>query len=265
MQVAGLMQPTSTKIGALVNQTTLIRNKFTNCSLIPSVGVKWNGMKSAFKLARDAIVSQISWPEQTTNGNHWKETCSICFEDTDVSQIFSVDECLHRYCFSCMRKHVEAKLHNAVEVKCPDIECNSMMKVDTCEKFLDTNLVSLMTYRMKEMSVPAEERVYCPYPRCSALMSRTEVLNYSKAFVGAEHSGARKCIKCQYYFCIECGVPWHYNMSCTDFMSFNRNRPHEDGKLKSLAKAKAWQQCIKCKNMVELASGCYHITCRFGL
>ncbi|KAF5791802.1 putative ribosomal protein S17e [Helianthus annuus] len=36
-------------------------------------------------------------------------------------------------------------------------------------------------------------------------------------------------------------------------------------KLKSLATKKGWSECIKCKNSVELAFGCYHIYCRYGL
>ncbi|MFS7899293.1 putative E3 ubiquitin ligase RBR family [Helianthus anomalus] len=37
-----------------------------------------------------------------------------------------------------------------------------------------------------------------------------------------------------------------------------------EAKLKSLATKKGWNECIKCKNSVELAFGCYHIYCRCG-
>ncbi|MFS7934824.1 putative ribosomal protein S17e [Helianthus anomalus] len=43
------------------------------------------------------------------------------------------------------------------------------------------------------------------------------------------------------------------------------NRRTGKRKLKSLARKKGWSECIKCKNSVELAFGCYHIYCRYGL
>ncbi|OWM68868.1 hypothetical protein CDL15_Pgr025055 [Punica granatum] len=261
--ITGLESHGSSKLMALVNQASVLRKKFTQCD--PSLMLEHtNAVKFAFKLARDAVVAQISWPEETPFGKMQKETCSICFEDADVSEMFSVDECLHRYCYSCMKRHVEAKLHNGVlAIKCPHDGCNSEISIDSCEKFLEPNLVSIMSQRMKEASVPAPERVYCPYPNCSALMSEREVLEYSEtSFIGAEQSGARKCIRCQHFFCINCRVPWHYNMSCIDYGI--RNPTPEDRALKSLANENKWRQCIKCNHMVELVYGCYHITCRCG-
>ena len=223
-----------------------------------------NDIKFAFKSARDAIVSQIAWREETNNGKGLKETCAICFEDTDVDKIFSVDGCLHRYCFSCMKQHVEVKLLNGMVAKCPHENCKSEVNIDSCGKLLASNLVQVMSQRVKESSISPAEKVYCPYPRCSALMSKSEVLQYTKTVnLGAELTGVRKCMKCHYFFCIKCKVPWHYNMTCYDYKRSNPNPHPEDAKLKSLAKTNRWRQCLKCNHMVELAEGCYHITCRY--
>ena len=43
----------------------------------------------------------------------------------------------------------------------------------------------------------------------------------------------------------------------------NPNPPAEDVKLKSLATSNLWRQCVKCNHMIELAEGCYHMTCRY--
>lgn len=260
MQVTGRVQPKQSKISTLVNQVLLFQKKFTDCK--PSL-VACTDIKFAFKLARNAIVSQITWPAETSEGKkRLKETCVICYEDTDVGQMFSVDGCLHRYCFSCMKQHVEVKLLNGVEAKCPHEGCKSEVNIDACGKFLDPKLVNIMSQRKKEASIAVTEKVYCPYPRCSTLMSKSEALEYSNSsFVGAEKSGARKCVKCQFFFCINCKVPWHYNMTCYDYQRSNAHLV-EDKMLNSLAKMKLWRQCVKCSHMVELAEGCYHITCR---
>jgi len=240
----------------------LLQRKFTRCN--PSL-VARNDIKFAFKSARDAIISQITL---SSNGKSLKETCVICFEDADVEKMFSVDGCLHRFCFSCMKQHVEAKVLNGMVAKCPHEGCKSEVNIDSCGKFLAPKLVEVWSQRMKESSIPITEKVYCPRPRCSALMSKSEVFKYTKsktAYIAADKGGVRRCMKCDYYFCINCKVPWHYEMTCNDYKRSNPYSQSEDAKLKSLAKAKRWPQCVKCSHMVELAEGCYHITCRYFL
>ncbi|XP_016652653.1 PREDICTED: probable E3 ubiquitin-protein ligase ARI10 [Prunus mume] len=122
-----------------------------------------------------------------------KETCLICLKETPIAQMFPI------------------------------------VNIETCEKFLSPKLANIMIQRIKECSIPATEKVYCAFPRCSALM---------------------KCMKCHQLFCINCKVPWHYDMNCYDYQS--------------LAMKKLWRQCSKCKHMVELDSGCCHVTCRCG-
>ncbi|PRQ33724.1 putative aminoacyltransferase, E1 ubiquitin-activating enzyme [Rosa chinensis] len=260
--VTGRVLPGNCKIATLVNQLGVLRRKFEYCS--PSF-VARSDIKFAFQFAREAIVSQITWPAETSSGKSLKETCVICFEDTDVGRMFSIDGCLHRYCFSCMKQHVEVKLLNGQVAQCPHEGCNSEINIDSCVQFLAPQLVEVMSQRIKESSIPVTEKVYCPKPRCSALMSKKEVLQYTSSFyAGAEQSGARRCMKCHSYFCINCKVPWHSDMTCYDY---KRSHPYplaEDQLLKSLATMKHWRQCVKCKNMVELAEGCYHITCRCG-
>ncbi|KAG5239248.1 pentatricopeptide repeat-containing protein [Salix suchowensis] len=231
-----------------------------------TVLVACSDIQFAFRFAKDAIVSQITWPADNGKGKgKLKETCVICYEDTDVYQIFSVDGCFHRYCFPCMKQHVEVKLLEGTTAKCPHEGCKSEVSIETCGKFLDPKLVEIMSQRKKETSIAVTEKVYCPYPRCSALMSKSELLEYTNSsFVGGEKCGARKCVKCHYFFCINCRVPWHYNMTCYDYKISKPHPRTEDKMLDSLAKRNRWRQCVMCKNMVELAEGCYHITCRCG-
>ncbi|KAE8692966.1 pentatricopeptide repeat-containing protein [Hibiscus syriacus] len=260
--ITGRVQPGQSKMGTKVNEVALLQKRFTYFQ--PSL-VARNDMKSAVALARDAIVSQITWPAESSYGKDLKETCVICFEDVNATQMFSVDGCFHRYCFSCMKQHVEVKLLNATEASCPHEGCNSEVTIDSCGKFLDPKLVQIMSNRKKEASVPVSEKVYCAFPRCSALMSKSEVLQYtSTVILGAEQSGARKCVKCHHFFCFNCKVPWHYNMTCFDYKRENPYPEKEDEMFNSLANKKRWRECIKCKNVVELAEGCYHITCRCG-
>ncbi|TYJ26559.1 hypothetical protein E1A91_A07G128100v1 [Gossypium mustelinum] len=254
--------PKQRKISMLVNQVLLLQRKFTDCRPILMAR---NDIKYAFKLAREAIVSQVTQPVEQNESKSVKETCVICLEDTDSGSMFSVDGCMHRYCFSCMKQHVEVKLLHGMVPKCPHEGCKSELIVDSCRKFLTPKMIETLKQRMKEASIPVTERVYCPYPRCSTLMSRSEALEYSKdALVGAERSGARKCLKCHALFCINCKVPWHSDTTCQDYKRKNPLPPVEDLKLKSLARMNLWRQCVKCNHIIELSEGCYHMTCRCG-
>ncbi|TXG73905.1 hypothetical protein EZV62_002484 [Acer yangbiense] len=97
LQIAGRWLPKQRKIAVLVNQYGL-------------------------KLARDAIVCQTTLPAELSHGIIMIETCVICLEDTDVGNMFSVDDCLYRYCFSCMKLHVENKLLHAMVSKCLNLK-----------------------------------------------------------------------------------------------------------------------------------------------
>ncbi|KAJ4890523.1 zinc finger (C3HC4-type RING finger) family protein [Raphanus sativus] len=261
--VTGRVEPRQSGVATLVNQVSLLQKKFPNCQ--PSLLTR-NDVKFVFKLARDAIVSQIKWPEETSQGEKtFKETCVICYEGITVDKMFSVDGCFHRFCFSCMKQHVEVKLLGGNTATCPSEGCKSQVKMDSCAKFLDPKLVEVMIQRKKEGSISVSDKVYCPYPTCSELMAKDEVFEYTKQyFVGTEQSAARKCMKCGLFFCMQCKVPWHYKDTCENFSKSKRYQNAGDGMLKSLAQSKRWRQCIRCNNMVELASGCFHITCRCG-
>ncbi|KAI4305374.1 hypothetical protein L6164_028744 [Bauhinia variegata] len=260
--VSGRWTPKQRKIATLVNQITLLRRKFTYCN--PKL-VTGQDVKFAFKFAKDAIMSQMKMPAESICTKNLNETCAICLEDNDVSHIFSVDGCQHRYCFSCMKQHVEVKLLHGMVPKCPHEKCNSDLVIDSCRKFLTHKLIETMQNRIKEASIPVSEKIYCPYPRCSALMSKTELLEYAKNMFGdSEQSRPKKCIKCHGLFCLSCKVPWHSGQTCRDYKMLNPNPPAEDVKLKSLASRSLWRQCVKCNHMIELAEGCYHMTCRCG-
>lgn len=249
------------RVANLINQVRLLQRNFSefNVFFVPRCDIK-----HAFKLARDAIDAQLTKNVEVNGDKDVKEACTICLEDNEPSQMFEVDECLHRFCFSCMKQHVEVKLLHGLLPACPHEACKVKLNVDSCRKFLTPKLLNIMVQRIKEESIPVTEKIYCPYPKCSALMSRNEVIlpEYSSKQRPYGSSKVRKCIQCDGSFCIDCKVPWHEKMSCNDYKRLNPPRYGEEVKLKALARENLWRQCVKCKHMIELAEGCFHMTCR---
>ncbi|PIN03254.1 hypothetical protein CDL12_24220 [Handroanthus impetiginosus] len=158
------------------------------------------------------------------------ETCGICFEHIRVYRMFQILGCLHSYYFSCMSKHAQYKLLEGVLPNCPHENCMSTLKLDTCKRFLSPKLVNMMSQRFKEAFIPAEDKIYCPNPRCSVLFPKKELQGYE-----GSSRGATKCPNCSDIFCIKCKVPWHDNMTCS---AYRRKNPHasiEERELHSLA------------------------------
>nr|GEV62946.1 ribonuclease H domain-containing protein [Tanacetum cinerariifolium] len=260
--LTGKGQPTNNTTVTLVDQLNVIQRKFAYCG---AYLVRQHDLKFAYKLARDAITSQVTQFAENTSGETLLEQCTICFDAIYSGQMFSVNKCLHKYCFSCMRKHVEAKLLQGQLPECPHEGCKSHLELESCKKFLNLELYEILSLRIKEASIPTTEKVYCPFSNCSTLMSKGEVQEFTASSSAApQGSGMRKCVKCGHLFCVNCKVPWHDNFTCSDYKMYYPNGSANEAKLKSLATKNSWRECIKCKNLVELAAGCYHIYCRCG-
>ncbi|PKA48510.1 hypothetical protein AXF42_Ash017409 [Apostasia shenzhenica] len=266
--VNGKWRAKQQKIVNLISQVHLLQRKIDRCQLLllPRCHVKF-----VFKLARDVIDSQITKGVELLQSNvdrNMTETCNICLDITASSQMFSVVGCDHRFCFSCMKQHVEVKLLHGMLPVCPHLGCNIKLDLESCGKFLSPRLLDIMGQRIKEESIPPNQKVYCPFPRCSALMSLNEAILPQKSGSVKQNfssnSGLRKCIKCDGYFCINCKVPWHEKLSCYDYKRLNPQPRGEEARLHSLARQKLWRQCVKCNHMIELVEGCFHMTCRCG-
>ncbi|CAN6863030.1 unnamed protein product [Brassica oleracea] len=262
--VRGSWKPKQKKIAMLMDDLQRIRQQF---SFTQAVLVAGNEVKYAYKLARESIVSLATPHENPRQAKvaARKEECLICFNDIDPERMFSIGKCTHRFCFQCVKQHVEVKLLHGMIPNCPHDKCNSEMVIDACGKLLTPKLGEMWKQRIKENAIPVTERVYCPYLRCSALMSKTKISESAKTLQSAyPASGVRRCVECRGLFCVDCKVPWHGKLSCAEYKKLNPNPPADDVKLKSLANNKMWRQCGKCQHMIELSQGCNHITCRCG-
>ncbi|CAH8323426.1 unnamed protein product [Eruca vesicaria subsp. sativa] len=160
-------------------------------------------------------------------------------------------DAVHRFCVNCVKLAV--KLLDGTLPNCLKQGCTSRLSVDTCGKLLTPDMSLRWKEMTKEELIPYNERVYCPYERCSYLMSRTELVLVSAC-------GHGRCFKCGGSFCYYCKAPWHGMLSCTDYKK--RNPDTQNAKVISLANRNGWRQCGKCNHMVERSNGCRNMTCR---
>ncbi|KAL8216897.1 hypothetical protein R6Q57_023734 [Mikania cordata] len=254
--LTGKDRPTNKTAVTLVDALILIQKKIGYHIRNPSLARQKN-VKFAKALAKTATDSKETKPAKST-----QEQCTICLKCVTKSKMFSVKQCLHRYCCLCMNEHVKSKLHQCQMLKCPHEQCSSKLEIESCKEFLTKELYDIMSSRIKEASIVPSERVYCPFSKCSALMSKTELQH--AASTSSRVDGKRKCVECHRSFCINCKVPWHYKSTCSNYMKDFPDQIADEVQLKSLATSNHWRRCVNCMHMIELAAGCYHITCRCG-
>ena len=274
-----ICSPTGEKLADMMDQALSVQKKFEQFEISL---VQQSQASCVVKLARYALSVEIAKSRAVSDKNKEKtlesaaerngnkerrETCSICLEDTGVSKIHAVEGCGHRFCFSCMKEHVRFKLLYGMLPACPRIGCTTMLTVEGSKALVPPPLLEKMAQRIRERQIPEGDRIYCPYPKCSALMSLSEVQGScsSKCNHGGrtcKDAALRKCVRCGGSLCIRCKVPWHERMSCREYQWLYPHGGREDAELQKLAKQRLWRQCERCKHMIELSTGCPHVICK---
>jgi hypothetical protein len=84
------------------------------------------------------------------------------------------------------------------------------------------------------------DRTYCSNSTCSKWIRPVNIA-----------AGIATCAECYQKTCVTCKKKQHDGLCLED---------KDVKELMSVAKAKRWQTCPSCKEMVELDKGCYHIT-----
>ncbi|KAL0653356.1 hypothetical protein Bca4012_096047 [Brassica carinata] len=235
-------KPKQNEMRQLVNEVCRLKEKMDSCEPLM---VARNDVKFAFKLAREAIVSQSSSSLDMKAAQG--KTCAICLEETDAGRMFSTEQCHHRHCFSCVKQYVEVKLLSGIVPTCLGEGCKLELTLESCSKILTPRVTEMWKRKMKEDSIPAAERIYCPYPNCAMLMSKSDLSS------DAHQSKVQECVKCRGHFCIDCNVPSHTDMSCDEYKKL-----HPD-----LMSSSLWQTTISGvnvskwkKNQNSCPSGC---------
>jgi len=205
LQVLGIWYVKQKKVADMVDQVVSILEEFEQCEIAL---VRRSEVGYVLKLARDSIVAQIAKALAIDTSKGKRETCTICLEDTDVSKIHTVEGCVHRFCFSCMKEHVRVKLLHGTLPSCPQDGCTTKLSVEGSKIFLSSQLLQIMVEveRIREGQIPPTEKIYCPYPKCSALMSLSELIHPAQQscskYTVADAVTLRRCVKCRGFFCV---------------------------------------------------------------
>ncbi|KAG2688100.1 hypothetical protein I3843_09G078600 [Carya illinoinensis] len=193
------------------------------------------------------------------------ENCSICCEDK-LSLMMMTMKCSHKFCSNCMRTYVDGKVQSSqVPIRCPQLRCKYYISATECKSFLPLSSYVSLERALAEANVLHSDRIYCPFSNCSVLLDPRECLSARASSSSQSDNNSVECPVCQRFICVECGVPWHSSMSCEEYQNLPlEERDSADITLYRLAQSKRWRRCQQCRRMIELAQGCYHMTCWCG-
>jgi hypothetical protein len=167
--------------------------------------------------------------------------CIACL--TDVSSLETMEcPCSHIYCHKCVADLFKSAMID--ESLFPPRCCGQKIPLKTTELFLPAEL--LKEYQERSLEYGTSNRTYCYISTCLAFIPPQCI----------QHDVAT-CKSCQCETCSVCKGPYHKDGDCPD--------DKETKDLLNTAAERKWQRCYSCRRMVELTTGCNHISKAYPL
>jgi hypothetical protein len=184
---------------------------------------------------------ELQQPDQTNNGDERKQSgqalCCVCDEWEPLDVTLTLD-CNHTYCSSCLACFIRGCIDDSSRF--PPQCCNMPIAIENCRGLLSDEHIDEFYLKQEELST--RNPTHCS--SCGKFIRPRYILNQ-----------VATCGFCNAETCSACKGPVHAGLC------------EEDGNvrlLRDLARQNGWRQCGRCRNMVELVTGCYHITYVFN-
>ncbi|KOS20501.1 hypothetical protein ESCO_005344 [Escovopsis weberi] len=168
-----------------------------------------------------------------------RRNCTACRDSFPASEMARCP-CSHEYCGDCLRELFSAAMKD--ESLFPPRCCRQPIPLEANQTFLTAKIQD--DFRAKSIEYGTPNRTYCHEPTCSAFIS-TRFIFGDRAY----------CDQCGAVTCTTCKGAAH-DEDCSEDASTQE--------VLRLARENGWQRCQGCKSMVELNTGCNHMTCRCG-
>ncbi|KAJ1328858.1 E3 ubiquitin-protein ligase RNF144 [Microdochium nivale] len=195
---------------------------------------------SAWAAARIPTRSRQPAPRQGGIGRTHMRKCNSCLEMKHFSEL-AATPCKHEYCRNCFQQ----LFRNAItdETYFPPRCCKQAIQPGYQTRlFLTPQLVR--EFELKAIEYSSPDRTYCHEPACAAFVPPSSCQN-----------SIATCKLCKRKTCTLCKQASHGG-DCPSDTALQS--------VLALAKKNGWQRCQKCRTMVDLKQGCYHMSCRCG-
>lgn len=169
--------------------------------------------------------------------------CTSCFDDVPDKKAVNLP-CSHQYCRPCFSQLVSTAMHG--EDIFPPKCCIQEIPRRTLETHLSASVMSEYDEKALEYAVAVGSRYYCGSPECAKWIDTRKARRLN---------GALECPRCKFWMCSSCRGAQH---------AAKQDCPQDFSLSATLAQAEraGWRRCYSCRTMVELSTGCRHITCK---
>ena len=169
--------------------------------------------------------------------------CTSCFDDISSCETITVP-CRHKYCAACFSQLIATAIQN--ENHFPPKCCLQEIPRGILRQKLTMPELNAFDQKALEYSVAIGSRYYCARPECAKWIDTTHTRT---------QNGALTCPHCNHNMCPLCRGSEHGS---------HQDCPQDFGLDATLRQAEraGWQRCYNCRAMVELNTGCRHITCK---
>lgn len=168
--------------------------------------------------------------------------CTSCFDNVPEKRAVDV-LCRHSYCRPCFSQLVKTAMlsEDTFPPKC----CLQDIPRRVIQSHLSSEELDQLDKKALEYAVPVGNRYYCGSPECAKWIDTRKARRFN---------GGLECPHCEFKMCISCRGAQHGR---------NQDCPQDFGLRRALEQAEraGWRRCYSCRTMVELNTGCRHITC----
>ncbi|KAF2819678.1 hypothetical protein CC86DRAFT_429808 [Ophiobolus disseminans] len=165
--------------------------------------------------------------------------CVACIERVPRTNM-AVAECGHRYCANCATKLFMRSTHD--EGLYPPKYCKRLIPLALVARYMDPN--ELAAFQSATVKFATQHKAYCSNRACGAFIVPDNINSRTRR---------ANCAKCGTDTCSDCLTSYHHDSDCPDDPSIRQT--------KELAESLGWQTCKACNRVVQLRTGCNHMTC----
>lgn len=195
------------------------------------------------------LTQRLKWKRRSAHDANPPRSCICCREDfTDPEHRTALQTlpCGHTYCQACLAVMINQSTME--ESKMPPRCCTQPIPGSIIKTILNRDEQQAFLKAVLQYSTPWELRIFCPSTSCGVFIPpRTKV--------DPKHPFEVECKMCKTRVCTICKRLAHrLGQDCPDDWEL-------DAVLK-MGEKSGWRRCYKCRMLVELNTGCTHMTCR---
>ncbi|KAF1361764.1 ariadne RING finger [Lizonia empirigonia] len=177
---------------------------------------------------------------ETMNKLSMEFQCTIC-TDRFPRAMMVTTKCSHRYCGDCAKSLFMRAIKD--EQLYPPRCCKQPIPLNLVTRHM--NAEEIYAFELASVEYSTRKRTYCSNRNCNVFIHPSEV---------EPDTGRVVCKECVTATCSRCNNGYHYNTACPDDEALRETQ--------ALAQAMGWKSCNNCDRMIQLRTGCNHITCK---